>query len=632
MIKRNYINPRHHSHADMDSVRARKQKLGIDRDSMDLTLLQKCETLWNNLSEFREKRARAMRFCYGDQWSDYIEINGEYMTQRDYITRQGNVALQSNQIATMVNSITGVLVKEQNEPICIARDRNEQQYGEVVTVGLQANCDKNKMNVLYINAVGEVILGGLAIMRESYERRFGRLDSWTDIVSPNYFFFESTMQDPRFWDASLMGQIHDVTFNKLCEKFAKSEDDFDILCDIYTTQSHILGGIDAEDITTRQDTSRLNFRTPPDKNLCRVYEIWTKEARPRIRLHDTSEGTLSKINADDTKARGVVARINKERKEVAKRMGKIDPSLIKTEFYIDTYWYCRFLAPDGSILWEGESDYPDKSHPYSVCATPFTDGRIVGYINPAIDHNLAINRALTLQDWVTRTQVKGITMVPEALIPDDMTREEFAEQWTSIDGLIFYEPKPGVPEPKVFHGTAVNFDAAKLVQMYKSLMDDSTSVSDALQGKTPLSGTSASLYAQQTANSSTPIASLLAKFHSFMDDIAAKKMKNLVAFYDTARWESIAGSIESLFQNPNLHLNEIRHLEFDLSVIESTDTPAYRAVSDDILMQFFTQGAITLEDLLQFGSFPFADKLLQKVQARNIEMQAAQGGGQIPIE
>lgn len=612
----------------MDSVKYRRKKLGIDKET-DHQLLIRCETLWNNLYEFREQRARAMRFTYGDQWGDYITVNGKTMTQKEYVSRQGNVALQSNQIATKVNTIAGLMVKEQNEPVCNARDRKEQQYGELLTQALHANCNKNKINILYISAMEEFIIGGLTVMRESYDWRNGRHDSWTDIVNPNYFFFDSTMKDPRFWDASLMGEIHDIPFNELCAKFVTSESDYDLLKDIYTNEASVFSDNDINDATKKHDLMTLDFRTPVDRTLCRVYEVWTKEARPRIRVHDPSRGTLEKINADDAQARAWIKDTNQSRKALADQAGWAEAPVLDTEFFIDTYWYCRFLAPDGSVLWEGESEYPDRMHPYSICATPFIDGRISGYIADAIDHNLAINRALTLQDWIVRAQVKGVTMIPKALVPDDMNYEEFASQWTSIDGLIFYEAKPGMPPPQVFHGAAIQFDAARLVEMYKKLMEDSTAASGALQGKTPYSGTSAALYAQQTANSSTPIASLMAKFHSFMEDVSTKKAKNIAAFYDEARFTSIAGSIDGMFDAENLNLNDVADIEFDLNIKESTETPVYRMLSNDYLMQFFQMGAISIEDLLAYGTFPFADRMLQDIQARNAEMQAAQQG-QVP--
>lgn len=157
-------------------------------------------------------------------------------------------------------------------------------------------------------------------------------------------------------------------------------------------------------------------------------------------------------------------------------------------------------------------------------------------------------------------------------------------------------------------------------------MESSTAISGALQGKQPYAGTSAALYAQQTANSSTPIASLLDDVRVFMEDNAKKKAKNIAKFYDADRWRLIAGMIDGIFDLEKLNLNEVKDLEFDLLIRESNDTPVYRAIANDYLMSFFNAGAITLEELLTNGSFPFADKLLQSRQARQAEMQAAQDG------
>ena len=144
----------------------------------------------------RERKARATRFAYGDQWGDLIEVNGRTITQRQYLMEQGNVVLQTNQIKNKIDTIVGVMVKEKNEPVCNARDRDEQQYGELVTNALQANCNKNKIEDLYIMFMKDLCIGGLAVAHESYDDTSGparRLDSWTKYVNPNHVFFDSAM-------------------------------------------------------------------------------------------------------------------------------------------------------------------------------------------------------------------------------------------------------------------------------------------------------------------------------------------------------------------------------------------------------------------------------------------------------
>lgn len=87
-------------------------------------------------------------------------------------------------------------------------------------------------------------------------------------------------------------------------------------------------------------------------------------------------------------------------------------------------------------------------------------------------------------------------------------------------------------------------------------------------------------------------------------------MKNIQQFYDTPRVISISGKHSTFVKcDPP----KIRDIEFDLSIIDSTATPAYRALANDMLMQ-----------LLQFGNFPFADKLLQNIQSQKQQIESGQ--------
>ncbi|MFA6592002.1 MAG: hypothetical protein WCS67_01515, partial [Bacteroidales bacterium] len=207
-----------------DSVKDRRSALSDD--NRDMRLLNDCQRLWENLRYFRERRERSLRFTYGDQWGDMIEVNGQRMTEREYTSRIGNVSLQTNQIKKLVNTMSGVWVKQRNEPVCYARDREEQSYGELMTTVLQTNWQLNKMDLLNTNLVEEAIIGGACFARECYETREGKTDAWTDICNPNYVFFDGGMKDPRFGDLSVIGEIHDITFNEFCAKFCADSDDY----------------------------------------------------------------------------------------------------------------------------------------------------------------------------------------------------------------------------------------------------------------------------------------------------------------------------------------------------------------------------------------------------------------------
>lgn len=619
---------------ELDTVGYRKTEL--DGDKKDIHLLQRAHHAWENMHTFREERARGMRFVYGDQWGDMVTvyINGEKRTMalREYISRDGSIPQQTNQIKAQVNTIVGVLVKEQNEPVANAINREEQQFGEILTKALQANNQKNRINMIFNLCTRDLLIGGLGLAHESYGYREAdrrREDSWTDYIDPNYAIMETTLRDPRFGDMTMIGCWYRMAFPLLAAKFVKNPGDYQKLKEIFGRPSAVHYETDMQELTDQNDIRNLEFMHPVKANECCVAEIWTLETKERVRVHDWNEGTLEVIDADDKEMLNEIKKINRERRSLARAAGWSADEVpeIEIEYFIDTFWYCRMLAPDGTILYEEESPYPDRSHPFTIMATPFIDGRISGYIADGIDHNMAMNRALVLQDWIVRNQVKGFTMIPQQLVPDHMDNEDFVQNAINMGNYFFYDAdKARGLKPEVFHAGAISYDATNYINTLKQLMEASTSVSGAIQGKTPYSGTSAALYAQQTSNSSTPIASLLADIRVFMEDVSIKKAKNIAEFYDTARWELIVGSVDGIFDNENLNLNEFGDIEFDVSIKESSETPVYRAIANDYLLQFFNQGAIDLPTLLEVGNFPFGDALLQRLQARQAEVEAAQNG------
>ena len=71
---------------------------------------------------------------------------------------------------------------------------------------------------------------------------------------------------------------------------------------------------------------------------------------------------------------------------------------------------------------------------------------------------------------------------------------------------------------------------------------------------------------------------------------------------------------------------KMRDVEFDLSITESTSTPAYRQMANEFLLEIWRANQISLEQMLQVGDFPFADQLLQNIQSQKEQLQ----NGEIP--
>lgn len=620
---------------EIDSVKFQKSTLGEDR--VDKSLLVRCETLWNNLDYFRRARAKVLRFAYGDHWDDKIMLKGKWITQREYLSRLGVPALQTNQVKRVINTIAGLWTKEKYAPVAHALNNEQKGYGEGMTEVLKTNWKINGLNVLGGEWLNEADIGGLAIAREEFGLKEGKSDAWTKNVNPNMFFFESGMQDSRFWDLTLIGQLHEIAFNDLCAQFAESPADFATLREWYAgdARDNMPGDpIDTSDANREED---IIFNRPRQRGFCRVIEVWTRERRPRYHVLDTNAPEEPyDINADDRAMIAQINRTNAERLEEGRRLGWPDEQIPLIEYkdywFIDTYWYCRFLTPDGHVLWEGESTLPDRSHPYTIMAVPFTNGRIVGHASDAVDSNIAINRALIVDDMVKRAGAKGVMMVPEDIVPDWMGWDEFAEQATSINGVVYYKPKAHGKGPEMIYSRSSQVDTANMVKMMSDLMESSVSVTGAMQGKTPYAGTSAALYAQQTQNSATPLAPLLERFGNFMNDVAMKKLKFIQDNYTIQDYAKIVSSSEIL-RALNLNLSTLGDLQYKVSIEQGVDTPTYRMVTNDNLKEFLMAGFITFDDFLAMSTVPYANELQARLEARRqqlAEEQAAIAAAGIP--
>lgn len=601
-----------------DSVEYRKQQLG-DQER-DMPLLEHCCTLWQNLEHYRRRRARAVRFVYGDQWGDTITVKGKTMTERAYISSVGNVALQTNQLKKIVDTIAGAYVKESNEPTCRARAREEQVYGELMTTALQTNWQVNNMPLVLDTCIKEALISGFAATRETFEHMDGERDSWTEVCHPNYMIFDSTMKDPRYKDMELIGEIHDITFGRLCEKFATSREEVEKLAEWYRSESSPLFFEETvEDVNSKHDNAEMTFWTPKDKSRCRVYEIWRKESRDRYRVHDENSGELYMINADDRESIANIEAENASRLMLGREQGWPDDEIplirYKENFFVDTYWYGRFMTPQGYILWEGASPYEERRHPYSVIMLPMVDGQITSYLSDAIDQNIAINRLLTLHDWMMRAGLKGVTFVPADMVPSNMTNEEFAEQFTTIDGVVFFEPKKHGLKPETFYGHTGTLNLAEIVKMMSDLMESSVSVNAAIRGENVKSGTAAQLYAMQTQQAATPLASLMMRFGVFVKHVATLKLANIKKFYTPERFEEIAGMLNNQSMESSVNYRLAGNIEYDLSITQSQATPIYRAMKTDILMQFAQAGFIPPRFVFEFGDIPGADEILQRLDA-----------------
>lgn len=584
-------------------------------------VLMEAQHYWNEMDQFRKDRQRNKRYTYGDQWDDKICVDGKTMTEEEYIKQQGNVPLKNNLIRRLVRNVLGVYRSQSKEPTCVARDREEQKLGETMSTILQCNMQLNRMSEVYARTMEEFLISGFIVHRKSYGWRNGKEDCWTDYVQPNNFFIDNNMRDFRGWDVGCLGEVHDISFGQLCEQFAETPEDYRKLKDIYkwADSKEYIASYAEKFGYSRLDNFDFLFTSEPGR--CRVIEVWRKEQKPRYRCHDYLNGDIYKIDEEDY-YKDVVS-VNEQRMQMAEASGMPaeEVPLIKATWFMDDYWYFYYLSPFGHILKEGETPFEHGSHPYIFKAYPFIDGEIHSFVSDVIDQQRYTNRLITLYDWIMRASAKGVLLMPEDCLPDGASMEDIAESWAEFNGVIVFKPSKTGQMPHQVANNSTNIGITELLNLQLKFFEDISGVNGALQGKPGFSGQSASMYNQQVQNSTMSLLDMLECFSYFVIDGAYKDVKNIQQFYDGKRVFNIAGKNGTQIEyDPK----KIRDVEFDLSITESTTTPAYRQLANDVLMQLWQAQAISVEQLLEHGDFPFADDLLQSLQSQKEQIQQGQ--------
>jgi len=605
---------------DADSLYRSRLKNKDDR-ARGQAILAEAQAHYNAMYSFRKDRDRNKRYNYGDQWGDVICVDGKKMTEEEYIRSQGNVPLKTNLIRRLVKNVMGAYNSESLEPTCIARDRDEQSLAKTMNDLLHYNMELNRMTKMYGAAMEEFLIGGMPVHRKWHGWRNNREDCWTDAVQPNNFIIDSNMRDVRMWDCSFVGEIHDISYEELTEKLVKTPEDYERISEIYKYARDAAPVYTTwEEFGYNRDFVNTDFLIPKDETRCRVIEVWRKESKPRYRCHDWNTGDFYKIEIEDYET--MVVAQNAMRMEMAHRNGipMEEVPFIEAEWFVDAYWYKYLLSPLGDILYEGETEFEHKSHPYVFIAYPFIDGEIHSFVSDVIDQQRYTNRLITLNDWVIRASAKGLLLIPDDCIPKDMSPEEFADTWAKFNGVVVYTPSKTGAVPQQVASNSTNVGIHEMLSLQLKFFEDISGVNAALQGRAGFAGESGQHAQIMAQNAATSLVSLFNRFNEFVREGAYKDVKNIQQFYDEKTIYNIAG-------NKSEDISKLSDAEFDFSIVQSQNTEIAKANANQFILGLLQQQAISLEQALEVAKdLPYADALLQSIRTQTQQMQ----DGQVP--
>ncbi len=595
---------------------------GISREEVSSRVFEDARACYDNLREFRESARRCHRYTYGNQWGDRINVNGQWMSEEAYLREQGKVPLKNNMIRQLVKSVLGQFEGNPTRPVCVARNRKDQTYGEMMTLACEGVYDTNHIDRLDSKTLEDYMVTGLAVHKTRYTwlSEEKRHDVYVENVSPYKVFFDNRIEDHAFRDITIIGELHDMSMSDVIRMFAGTDRaKAQRLRRLYGNPQGRMATMVADTLRGERN-EHTDFYMCEDPNMCRVIEVWRRETREFLHCHDTARGRTYRLNPDEVDK--VIQENETRLNECAKQgISPEDAALIDTELSLDNYWYVRYFTPYGEVIAEYENPYWHGSHPYVMSIYPYINGEAHSFVEDVIDQQRYINRLITMIDFIMGASAKGVLLMPEDAIPEGMSIEDVEAEWVKYNGVILFKPKPGHPLPQQISTNATNVGAYELLNLQMKLIQDISGVQNAIQGKTPNSGTSGVQYQQESLNAANNLVNLLNSFREFRLSRDKKIVRLMQQYYEDDFDMNTTGnySEEALVYRAE----QVRNIDFKLSISESATSPTYRAISNNLLMQLFQMQAIDVKALLENGNFPNADKILQSVKKREEEMQAA---------
>lgn len=589
-------------------------------------LLDDFYAMFKSLQSLRLDRARNVRYIFGDQFGDLIKdpscgCGCGAITEREYMMKQGIAPLEMNVIRKMTKALVGVYRQDKLEPMAVARDRNEQKLGEMMSIALQYAYQSNGIQETNARGYEEFLISAVVCFRVGFdwdaERKIS--DVVVELCDINRMAWDDNTTGQYFNNISTIGYLHDLTLSQVLSRFAHSRKEKDAIIQIYKDCSRDYANHQQQFLTDDKRKTDIQFYIPLSPDKCRVIEIWSKEQHDVYRCHDIATGEY--YTTDLNKEEEIIAENQYRMQQMIDVGGNPeDAALIEYEYKVDEEWVVRFLSPNGYVLHQEVSPYTHGSHPFAIGAYPLIDGEIHSLVGDTINAQRMINRLLTRIEFTRMNDAKGFLVVrKKALENSGITLQDFASQYTSPKGVVSMD-WDDEPFKQITSNSAASSGDVQMLNTYFQLMDEITGVHGALRGEKTNSNTPASLYAQQTQNANNNIADGQDWYNGLICLRDRKMMMVIQQFYQGKRFINIAGN-DYAEESKWYDSDKIRNCMFDLSLIQSASNGVTRAQNESLLLELLKSGAIDAQTYLESTSAPFADKLLERMRAREQQVQ-----------
>ncbi|MEL6614255.1 MAG: hypothetical protein AAFQ43_00880 [Bacteroidota bacterium] len=647
--------------------------LGLDEDSAQLPEadelypraygpLETARKCHDALAPMRERRRLVRNFVSSLQYLTYTDPDtGEEVDEEREIRDQGRYPWTMNRMRPVLRQLRGQLRGNASDRTPFAVELDDQQTISMMAEAHKAVRRTNQSRVLDADGLAEFAISGISIRRaqDGFDDERDRNEVLDDPVHPNRFFLDvEGAEDRRLKGVTVFGELLDCPPDEVVREFCPTPQHEMVLRSIYGTYgeggtlSDVVEGYDPYDPYGAFDAldgemgeesafdrfDEIDFYRPHARGRWRVIVVWRLEgawrtwyADPLVDAHMSEREWLEMEAATGNRmSAGELTQAVEQENAMRAASGELP---IERERRYDRLWVRYTLTPEGHQLQRSEQPFWHGGHPYSVALHEFTDGEVYGFLFDLIDPQRQLNRLYTQIDAMLTQAPKGMWAIPEEVIPEGMSKEEFSSEFTRHGSMLFYNLEQLQEKAQVRGGDAANLIKAiqphaipasifHFLEMQNGYMDALSSHGGAMRGETPGAGTPASLYAQMISQSSIGTLDMFESYFESLQAHDAKLLQCIMQFWTEARAVRASATSPTVVFDPEA----VRGFEWDVSVAKTTETATYRMLFEQDMKEFLTAGLLTFKQFLTESSHPRARALLQLIEQTNPLLEAQASG------
>lgn len=616
-----------------------------------LKLLQWLSHYYDNMSELRKKWKRAQDFVMGRQLEEKIDWNGRKITIREYMELQGMPILEYDVISDKLISLVGLVRQQRATASCTAVDPNEEDYISFFNEYLRQNDNNNNRQEMDARLFYEFCVYGFIGMSTVWDRRDGREGIFNDKVDI-YKLAVPPFFKPDLSDVEIFGIGHDLTWREILAKFTDGSDgQAQQLNEIYLqTQSHYSPEQGYQATGEAQLTGLEDFLHSSIQGKYRVIEVWTKESRQSLWVHDWDKGDAGFMPMD---VKAELDAENESRKrgnvmmdenglpildENGEEMYYVDPeklNLIEYEPQMETFWYRRYITPNGYLLDARESPYfvlrngyRCSIQPYSFLAYPCLQGEVKSFIMRMENNQRTLNHYMMMINFVVANGAKGTLLVDDASVSDKVSPEENRQNYNKTNGEYHWDSSKGGEKPEVLMNKSMPAGVEFMISFAKTMAAEGSGVQGALQGVHR--NTSGKQYQLERESASTSVTDFVESFNCFKLREAKLKTYLIQEFSNEHDSVKLVGDDYRTYFNPET----MRDMDLDVAMDLDSYSATIRDQIVDLLWQLKKDGDIDAYTMLTNGKFPgtyrirkYLKEKMEEREAMEAQMAAA---GQMP--